>query len=540
MKQYDIFISYSRKDLNFAEEMCAILDEYKKHYKFEYFFDREDIKSKHDYLVRIADAISESKTVLFLASKYSLSSEFCLKELLFADKEHVRIHQYRIDNNPYPKPILLLLGNHHYREASSYSKNEMVREVLSETLGQEINDLYNRDQSISMNHNKYKKLKLAGVCILIITFLAVGISMINSLMNKGNIDVNIDIINTDSVPIRKVNTDSIFINNENTDTILNKDRTNKNVDNLDSIEPIESPYMILQGHTDEINSICYSANGDRIISGSNDKTIKIWDTSSGLCLNTLKGHASSVKSVCYSHGEKKIISGAYDKTVRVWDAITGDCLHIIETELYTINCIKLNPLNDQVLVTSGTYHNKLFYLIDVNTGKKILTFEGHDAGINDVCFSKDGSLIFSASKDNSVCIWDANTGKCIKKLVAHQYGVDAIEISPNGNIIISESFDGVMCVWNAKTGNLLKKYERNNCAYDLSFSTDGKYILRSVAHGTQIIDIANGDIIKIFKDNHVITSSMYSPNGKMVAAAQGFSYGRNILIWSLPESLYIL
>lgn len=134
MKQYDIFISYSRKDLNFAEEMCAILDEYKKHYKFEYFFDREDIKSKHDYLVRIADAISESKTVLFLASKYSLSSEFCLKELLFADKEHVRIHQYRIDDCEYPKPILLLLGNHHYREASSFSKNDMIREVLENVL----------------------------------------------------------------------------------------------------------------------------------------------------------------------------------------------------------------------------------------------------------------------------------------------------------------------------------------------------------------------------------------------------------------------
>ena len=139
--KYDVFISYSRKDLKLAEKVCEVFDKYRLHYKFDYFFDREEIHGRQDYLVRISDAISESRSMLFLASKESLKSEFCIKELLFADEEKVHIHQYRLDNTAYPKSVKLLLGNHHYRQASDFSIEDMVREVLSDALKCEIKPL---------------------------------------------------------------------------------------------------------------------------------------------------------------------------------------------------------------------------------------------------------------------------------------------------------------------------------------------------------------------------------------------------------------
>lgn len=136
--KYDVFISYSRKDIEIAKSVCAVLDGYKKHYTFEYFFDTSEIKGRDEYLKRIARAIYESKTVLFLAGQSSYASEFCAKELLFADKRGVHIHQYRIDDAEMPLDLDMLLGNHQYREMKSTPIDSFVREVLADALGYEI------------------------------------------------------------------------------------------------------------------------------------------------------------------------------------------------------------------------------------------------------------------------------------------------------------------------------------------------------------------------------------------------------------------
>lgn len=136
--KYNVFISYSRKDIEIAKSVCAVLDGYKRHYTFKYFFDTSEIKGRDEYLKRIARAIYESKTVLFLAGQNSYAAEFCAKELLFADKRGVHIHQYRIDDAEMPLDLDMLLGNHQYREMKSTPIDSFVREVLADALGCEI------------------------------------------------------------------------------------------------------------------------------------------------------------------------------------------------------------------------------------------------------------------------------------------------------------------------------------------------------------------------------------------------------------------
>lgn len=136
--KYDVFISYSRKDMSIALKVCDMLNRYARYYKFEYFFDKEEIKSQNEYLKHISNAIAQSRTVLFLASKDSYASVFCSKELLFADKRGVHIHQYCIDESKAPNDIELLLGTHQYRDIKSTSIEDMVREVLSDSLESEI------------------------------------------------------------------------------------------------------------------------------------------------------------------------------------------------------------------------------------------------------------------------------------------------------------------------------------------------------------------------------------------------------------------
>jgi WD40 repeat protein len=73
-----------------------------------------------------------------------------------------------------------------------------------------------------------------------------------------------------------------------------------------------------------VNSVAYSPDGRHIISGSFDKTIRIWDAETGAAVGKpLEGHTDWVNSVAYSPDGRHIISGSYDKTIRIWDAETG-------------------------------------------------------------------------------------------------------------------------------------------------------------------------------------------------------------------------
>ena len=76
----------------------------------------------------------------------------------------------------------------------------------------------------------------------------------------------------------------------------------------------------LKGHDDHVLSVAFSPDGQRIVSGSSDNTLKIWDASSGKELHTLKGHDDEVMSVAFSPDGQRIVSGSSDKTVKIWDA----------------------------------------------------------------------------------------------------------------------------------------------------------------------------------------------------------------------------
>ena len=170
--------------------------------------------------------------------------------------------------------------------------------------------------------------------------------------------------------------------------------------NIDVIE-----YKLLQtltGHNARVWSASYSPDGRKIVSASDDKTIKIWDANMEKCLQTLTGHTSWVVSASFSPNGAKVVSASNDKTIKIWDANTGKCLK---------------------------------------------TLTGHNSYVRSASYSPDGTKIVSASVDYTIKIWDANTGTCLQTLTGHTSSVMSASFSIDGTKIVSASADKTLKIW---------------------------------------------------------------------------------------------
>ncbi|KAF4448241.1 nwd1 protein [Fusarium austroafricanum] len=169
----------------------------------------------------------------------------------------------------------------------------------------------------------------------------------------------------------------------------------------------------LEGHDSSVNSVAFSADGQRLASGSGDKTVKIWDTATGACLQTLEGHDNSVSSVAFSADGQRLASGSFDKTVKIWDAATGTYVQTLEGHNDLV--ISVAFLADSQRLASGSV-DKTVKIWDAATGTCLQMLEGHNNSVNSVAFSADSQRLASGSADKTVRIWDAAKGACVQTL----------------------------------------------------------------------------------------------------------------------------
>jgi len=107
----------------------------------------------------------------------------------------------------------------------------------------------------------------------------------------------------------------------------------------------------LKGHNDKVQSVTYSLDGKYIASGSNDKTIKIWEASSGICIKTINEH-EIVSSVVFSPDGKCVASECSDDKMKIWEVSSGDCMRTLEGHIDSVNSLSYSP--DGKCIVSGS------------------------------------------------------------------------------------------------------------------------------------------------------------------------------------------
>ncbi|KZV86664.1 WD40 repeat-like protein [Exidia glandulosa HHB12029] len=242
----------------------------------------------------------------------------------------------------------------------------------------------------------------------------------------------------------------------------------------------------LSGHTDQVNQVAVSPNGSLVASCSNDRSIRLWDTVTGLAFGApLVGHSNFAKSVVFSPDGTRVVSGSDDGTIRVWSTETCTPVQLgpLPRHRGRVETVAYSP--DGSRIVSGS-RDRTVRIWNAHTGGAVLTLDGHTGWIRSVAYSPDGLHIVSGSKDCTVRIWNVATGQQVgAPLVGHNKSVSHVAYSPDGTRIVSSSDDGTIRLWNAETrASITTLAGHTGTILSAAFSPDGKRLASASQGGT--------------------------------------------------------
>ncbi|HEY7417841.1 MAG TPA: WD40 repeat domain-containing protein, partial [Ktedonobacteraceae bacterium] len=205
----------------------------------------------------------------------------------------------------------------------------------------------------------------------------------------------------------------------------------------------------------------------RIVSGSLDKTVQVWDAFTGAHLSVYRGHTDEVMTVAWSPDGQYIASGSADGTLRLWNAATGQQQYVYRGHSASVNSVAWS--SDSRHLVSGS-SDKTVHVLDAVAGKPIYIYRGHTDVVSSVSWSPDGKRIASGSWDKTVQVWQATTGAV--SYVYRGYNVQAAQTNTSKGILPDLIFVVVWSHNGKRIAAVTQVYCGDNCAVVFSWDAD--------------------------------------------------------------------
>lgn len=234
----------------------------------------------------------------------------------------------------------------------------------------------------------------------------------------------------------------------------------------------------LTGHAHFVSDVVISSDGMFALSGSWDKTLRLWDLKAQKTTKRFTGHTSEVLSVAFSPDNRQIVSGSRDKTVKLWNTL-GVCKYTIQDEGHSewISCVRFSPNTANPIIVSSGW-DKVVKVWNLTNCRLKTNHYGHHGYLNCVTVSPDGSLCASGGKDAKAMLWDLNEGKHLYTLEGGSI-INALTFSPNRYWLCAATGPSIK-IWDLESKSIVDELRQDTLGQgfppdciSLAWSTDG-------------------------------------------------------------------
>lgn len=203
----------------------------------------------------------------------------------------------------------------------------------------------------------------------------------------------------------------------------------------------ESYILKQQGHFDSINALCYSPDGLRAVTASDDGKIKVWDLHSGFCLFTFSEHTAAVTAIEFARKGQVLFSASQDGTVRAWDLIRFRNFRTFTApQRVQFSCMAVDPSGE--VVVAGTHDEYDIYVWSVQTGALLDSLSGHEGPVSCLQFGSEKSVLVSSSWDKTIRVWSIFSRTQQVEPIEVEHDVLALAVRPDSKEVAVSTLNG--------------------------------------------------------------------------------------------------
>jgi WD40 repeat protein len=254
------------------------------------------------------------------------------------------------------------------------------------------------------------------------------------------------------------------------------------------LRPTWSLQQTIDAHNDWVRCLSFTPDGNRLVSGSFDKTIKLWQLDNGKMIHTLADRPKGVFALAVSPNGKFLVSGSWDETIELWNLETATPLQNLVQHTASVRSLAISA--DSQTLISGSF-DKTIKLWHLPTGVVTKTINSPEA-IAAIALSANGKFLVSTGDDGTIELWSLNSGEAIAESIGNQHCIGSLSICPDSKTIAAGTVNGYVILWhleNIENGRFqqiapiqsIKAHagQINACI----FSPDGQYLITGSVDG---------------------------------------------------------